>query len=190
MYRPFGHHFRVTFGVYMIKSDLPYFRAGEIANGIAARTASAIPLSMARPLTNGLDRELSRQRLFAWMLGLLAGLGFVLAAAGLYGLIAQTTIERRREFGIRLALGAGPGDIVRLVGRYAVAVTSIGIVLGLSFSYYGSVIVQNMLFGVTPLDPAVHVVAVVTLVVVVVLACAGPAWRAMRVAPVEVLRAE
>ena len=64
---------------------------------------------MPRPLTTGIDRELSEQRLFAWMLSLLAALGFILAALGLYGLIAQTTIERRREFGIRLALGAaGP----------------------------------------------------------------------------------
>jgi ABC-type antimicrobial peptide transport system permease subunit len=124
------------------------------------------------------------------MLSLLAALGFVLAALGLYGLIGQTAIERRREFGIRLALGAGPGDIVRLVGRYAVAVTSIGIALGLTFSYYGSGILQSLLFGVTPLDPAVYVLASSTLAAVVVVACAGPAWRAMRVAPVAVLRAE
>ena len=65
--------------------------------------------------------------MFAWMLSLLAALGFALAALGLYGLIAQTTIERRREFGIRLALGAAGGDIVRLVARHAVIVSSFGV---------------------------------------------------------------
>ena len=79
---------------------------------------------------------------------------------GLYGLIAQTGIERRREFGIRLALGAAGIDIVRLVTRYAVVVSSIGIVIGLSLSYFGTRLIQSMLFGVSPLDPAIYVVAV------------------------------
>ena len=122
----------------MIKSSLPVQRVGETANAIAARTASAIPLSAPRPLTAGIDRELSQQRVFAWMLSLLAVLGFGLAALGLYGLIAQATIERRREFGIRLALGAAGGDIVRLVARYAVAVSSLGVLLGLGLSYFGA----------------------------------------------------
>lgn len=100
LYLAFGHFSRVTRGVYLIRSNLPARRAGEIANAIAARTASAVPLSDARPLTMGIDRELSEQRVFAWMLSLLAALGFVLAALGLDGLIAQMTIERRREFGI------------------------------------------------------------------------------------------
>ena len=124
------------------------------------------------------------------MLSLLAGLGFVLAALGLYGLIAQTAIERRREFGIRLALGAAGVDIVRLVTRYAVVVSSIGIVIGLALSYFGTRLIQSMLFGVSPLDPAVYVVAVLTLTMVVAIACVGPAWRAVRVQAVEVLRAE
>ena len=191
LYQPFGH-FRsgITDGVYMIKSNLAPRRAGEIANTIAARSASAVPLSTARPLTTGIDRELSEQRVFAWLLSLLAALGFVLAALGLYGLIAQTTIERRREFGIRLALGAAGSDIVRLVARYAVVVASLGIVIGLSLSYFGTRLIQSMLFGVSPVDPAVYVAAVITLTMVVAVACVGPAWRAVRVQAVEVLRAE
>jgi predicted permease len=191
LYQPFGHFpSGITYGVYMIKSNLPPRRVGEIANAIAARTANAVPLTVPRPLTTGIDRELSEQRVFAWMLSLLAGLGFVLAALGLYGLIAQTTIERRREFGIRLALGAAGMDIVRLVARYAVLVSSIGIVIGLALSYFGTRLIQSMLFGVSPLDPAVYVAAVFTLTMVVAIACIGPAWRAVRVQAVEVLRAE
>jgi predicted permease len=191
LYQPFGH-FRsgITYGVYLIKSNLPPRRAGEIANAIAARTASAVPLAIPRPLTTGIDRELSEQRVFAWMLGLLAGLGFVLASLGLYGLIAQTTVERRREFGIRLALGAAGSDIVRLVARYAVLVASVGMGIGLTLSYFGTRLIQSMLFDVSPLDPAIHVAAVLTLTMVVAVACLGPAWRAVRVQAVEVLRAE
>jgi putative ABC transport system permease protein len=179
-----------TSGVYMIKSSLPVRRVGEIANSIAARTASAIPLSAAQPLTTGMDRELGQQRVFAWMLSLLAALGFALAALGLYGLIAQATIERRREFGIRLALGASGADIVRLVARHAVTVSSFGIAIGLFLSYFGTRVIQSMLYGVSRLDPAVYLAAVATLTVVVALACFGPALRALRVQAVEVLRAE
>jgi predicted permease len=181
---------RTTSGVYLIKSRLPSSRVGAIANEIAARTAGAVPLYMARPLSTAIDRELSQQRLFAWMLSLLAALGFVLAALGLYGLIAQMTIERRREFGIRLALGAAGRDIVRLVARYAALVASIGVVIGLALSYLGTQLIRSMLFGVSALDPGIYAAAVVTLVVVVVAACAGPAWRAVRVQAMDVLRAE
>jgi predicted permease len=191
LYQPFGQ-FRsgMTYGVYLIKSNLPSRRVGEIANAIAARIASAVPLAQPRPLTTGIDRELSEQRMFAWMLSLLAALGFVLAALGLYGLIAQTTIERRREFGIRLALGAAGSDIVRLVARYALTVATLGTVIGLSLSYLGTRLVESMLFGVTALDPAVYAAAVLTLAAVVAFACIGPAWRAVRVPAVDVLRAE
>jgi predicted permease len=191
LYQPFGYYdFRITRGVYMIKSNLPPDRAGEIANTIAARTASGVPLYGTRLLTTGIDRELSEQRAFAWMLSLLAALGFVLAALGLYGLIAQATIERRREFGIRLALGAGGSDIVRLVARYALVVSALGICIGLSLSYFGTRLINSMLFGVSPADPAVYAAAVVMLTLVVATACTGPAWRALHVQSVEVLRAE
>ena len=191
MYQPFGQfRWGGTSGVYMIKSALPARRVGEVANAIAARTAKAVPLSVPRPLTSGIDRELGEQRMFAWMLSLLATLGFVLAALGLYGLIAQMTIERRREFGIRLALGASGGDIVRLVARHALTVSSLGVGIGLALSFFGTRVIQSMLYGVSRLDPTVYLAAVATLTVVVALACFGPALRALRVQAVEVLRAE
>ena len=192
LYQPFGH-FRSggTRGVYMIKSICRRARAGEIANAIAARTASAVPLSAARSADDryrpGIEPS---SELFAWMLSLLATLGFVLAALGLYGLIAQATIERRREFGIRLALGASGGDIVRLVARHALTVSSLGVGIGLCLSYFGTRLIQNMLYGVSRLDPAIYLAAVATLTVVVALASFGPALRALRVQAVEVLRAE
>ena len=136
------------------------------------------------------DGELSDERLFAWLLSLLAALGFGLAALGLYGLIAQVTIERRREFGIRLALGASGRDIVLLVTRFALAVASTGIGIGLALSSFGTRLIARMLFGVSPLDPVVYFSAALTLGVVVAIACIGPAWRAVRVPAVEVLRAE
>jgi predicted permease len=191
LYLPFAQ-FRSsgTSGVYLIKSPLPAHRVGDMANTVAARTASAVPLSAPRPLTTGIDRELSEQRMFAWMLSLLAVLGFAMAALGLYGLIAQATIERRREFGIRMALGAAGWDIVRLVARYGVTVSILGVLVGLTFSYFGTRVIQSMLFGVSPLDARAYLAAIATLAVVVALACIGPTVRTLRVESAEVLRSE
>lgn len=79
---------------------------------------------------------------------------------------------------------------MRLVVRYAVVVSATGSVIGLSLSYVGTGLIQSLLFGVSPLAPAVYVAAAITLAMVVAIACVGPAWRAVRVRPVEVLRAE
>jgi ABC-type antimicrobial peptide transport system permease subunit len=124
------------------------------------------------------------------MLSLLGALGFTLASLGLYGLVSQTTLERRREFGIRLALGAPGGNIVRLIARHAAAVSALGVGIGLLLSYFGTKLIERMLFGVTRLDPATYLVAIATLTLVVALACIGPGLRALRVPAVEVLRAE
>lgn len=191
MYQPFG---RFDGGVrraeFLVKSPMPALRAGAMMAGLSSRAAATVPLSGIRPLTTDIDRQLSRERLFAWLLGLLGSVGFVLASLGLYGLVSQTTTERRREFGIRVAIGASRRDVAALVARYALAVCLVGIVFGLAGAYYGTRLVDTMLVGVTRLDPRVYAIAVATLLAVVTAACVGPARRAIRVQPVEVLRAE
>lgn len=191
LYQPLaGFDFTATRAQFLIRSPLSSRRVGEIAAAVAARTASAVPLAAARPLTTDFDRVLDEERLFAWMLSLLAGLGFVLASLGLYGLVSQTATERRREFGIRLAMGAAAFDIVGLIARSAAIVSATGAAIGLALSYYGSRAVEGMLFGVTRFDPGIYGLAAATLITVVALACVAPTLRALRVQPVDVLRAE
>jgi len=156
----------------------------------AARIDRAVPVLQARPLTGDIDRSLQQQRLFATMLGWISVLAFVLAAVGLHGLVSQATIERTREFGIRLALGAGRGDIARLVARWVLTMAGAGTVAGLVLAGFGTSLVKTMLFGVTALDPAVYALAVGAMTVVVIIASAWPAIRATRVQPVDVLRSE
>ena len=88
------------------------------------------------------------------------------------------------------SIGAAAGDIARLVAGFALIVSSAGIIIGLTLTFFGTRLIRSMLFGVSPLDPLVYVAAVSTLAAVVALACVGPAWRAIRVPAVEVLRAE
>jgi predicted permease len=191
IYLPFGQWgYRVTEGTYLVRSRLPSQQVGEIANAIGARVASAIPFSPGIPLASGIDRELQEERVFAWTLGMLSVLGFTLAALGLYGLVSAAVTERRQEFGIRVALGAAVGDIARLVVGFAATVAATGGVIGLGLSVYATRFVQSRLHGVTALDPTVYLAAIAILASVVALAAAVPAWRAIRVSPVEIMHAE
>ena len=190
LYYPLGSYYRFGRGTFIVKSSLPAWRVEEIAGEIAARVDRNVPFRLPGLLTADIDRQLADQRLFAWVLSLLAALGFLLASFGLYGLVAQTVAERAREFGIRIALGAGRGDIVRLVARYALVVSSAGIIMGVGLAAGGTRLLQSMLHGVTRLDPGIYAAAAVTLITAVALACVAPVLRALRVQPVEVLRAE
>ena len=117
-----------------------------------------------------IDRQLGQQRLFAWLLGLLGTIGFVLAAVGLHGLIGQTVVERRREFGFRLAIGATPAGIVTLVLRRAALVLSVGLAAG------------HRSAGLCGRRDRVLLVGTAATIV--------PVRRALRVSPIVALRAE
>ena len=116
--------------------------------------------------------------------------GIVLAAVGLHGLIGQTVVERRREFGIRLAIGAAPTGIVKLVLRRAALVLSVGLAAGLALAWSSGRLVESQLFGITSRDPMPYGVAALLMIAVVILASISPAVAATRVDPIEVLRSE
>jgi hypothetical protein len=125
----------------------------------------------------------------ALMLATLFGTtGLTLAAVGLYGLLAYRVQRRRREIGIRMALGASAAHVGRLVVGEAVRVSAIGIGIGLVLAGGASFLLRSLLFGVTPIDPATYGGIALLLLVVGALAAAGPAWRALRTHPMEVLR--
>jgi len=191
LYMPLGQNdFPATRAAIMIRSVQPAAKVAEAVRSAAARIDASVPLSGGQPLTASIDRSLREQRLFAWTLSLLGGLGFLLAAVGLYGLVSQIAVERSREFGIRLALGARRLDIVRLVFRSSLVIAAGGTATGLALAFFGSRAIKSMLFGVTNTEPWIYASAVVTLGFIVVLACVAPAFRATRVQPVEILRSE
>jgi predicted permease len=114
----------------------------------------------------------------------------VLAAAGLYGVLSGSVAERTREFGIRLALGASRESILSLVVRQGLVLTGLGIAIGLAGAATSSKALTAMLYSVSNLDPLTYLGVVLLLTVVSVLACAIPAWRAVKVDPAITLRAE
>jgi len=114
----------------------------------------------------------------------------VLAAAGIYGVLAGSVAERTREIGVRAALGASRTDIVSLVVGQGMRLTALGIVLGLAAATVATQALVTLLFGISRLDPVTYGGVIVLLVLTAAVACAVPAWRASRVDPATTLRTE
>ena len=186
LYEPLATFPIVQNAYLVVRSTLGSRDAYQLAAEAARRIDPTIPLAPETTFAARIDRQLGQQRLFAWMLGLLGTIGFVLAAVGLHGLIGQTVVERRREFGIRLAIGAAPTGIVTLVLRRAALVLSVGLAAGLALAWSSGRLVESQLFGITSRDPMPYAVAALLMIAVVVLASISPAVAATRVDPIEV----
>jgi predicted permease len=149
-----------------------------------------LPVPDPMPLVDRLRERLREQSAFARMITLLGALAALLAAVGLYGVIAFTVAGRRRELGIRLALGADGQEIAGLVARYALGIVAFGTVAGLAAAYGLSRLLESRLFGVAPADPASYAGSALLFAAVAAVACWAPTRSAMRVDPVVTLRSE
>jgi predicted permease len=125
-----------------------------------------------------------------WLIGLFAGLAFVLATAGVYGVLSYTVTARQKELGIRIALGGEPARILRLVLRQGALLIGAGVVLGITGALVLTRFLRALLYEVTPADPLTFIAATLTLVLVALVACLNPARRAMAVDPVAMLRSD
>jgi predicted permease len=173
----------------LVRSTLPPADVAHLIRDAAAAIDPGLPMTV-QSMDEIASLRLGQERLFAWVLSVLAGLGFLLAAVGIHGLVSQTVVERTREFGVRLAIGATRGHVVGLVFRSALVVMLIGAPAGLVVAYLASRLVESRLYGVTPADPGVYATAIAALLAVVFLASLIPARTASRANPVDVLRAE
>jgi ABC-type antimicrobial peptide transport system permease subunit len=124
------------------------------------------------------------------LLGVFAGIALLLAATGVYSVLSQAVARRTQEIGIRMALGARPAMIVRMVLRRGVTMAAIGVGVGLLSALALSHVLASLLYGVKALDPATFVAVPVVLAVVALLACVVPAGRAASVDPIVALRDE
>lgn len=134
--------------------------------------------------------SLARPRVYAVLLGLFAGIAVTLAAIGIYGVMAYTVSQSTREIGIRVALGAERGQVLRLIIGQGMVLTAVGIAIGLAGALAMTRYLQGMLFGVTPLDAPTFVAVAVLFALVAALASYVPARRATAVDPLVALRCE
>jgi len=136
------------------------------------------------------DESISDRRMTMLLLAAFAGLAVVLAAFGLYSVLAYTVRRRVREIGIRMALGASVGDVLRIVALESFRPTIAGIAIGLAGSFALSTLLTKLIYGIRPSDPLTFFAVAGILLIVAGIASVIPAWRATRVDPVQVLRDE
>jgi predicted permease len=141
-----------------------------------------------RPLEEQVNAALTQERIVAMLSGFFGGLALLLAALGLYGVTSYAVSRRRTEIGIRMALGAAPGGVIRLVLRRVAILVGLGVVVGAGVSLWAARFVQTLLYGLQPRDPLTVVAAAALLGTIGALAGWLPARRASRIDPARVLR--
>ncbi len=149
-----------------------------------------LPFSTFRGMEDLKSSALGGQRLEASLMGAMAGLALLLAAIGIYGLIAHSVSERTRELGIRMVMGATTAQAVKAVTLPGVALAGIGCVLGCGLGWEAARFMRHLIWGITPTDPATFVGVSVLFLVVAAVASLLPAWRITRLNPANTLRSE
>jgi ABC-type antimicrobial peptide transport system permease subunit len=148
------------------------------------------PVAEIRTLEQVREKSLAPPRLTSVLLGGFALLALVITAAGIAGVMGLTVGQRTKEIGIRMALGATAGSVLRMVLRQGMTLILIGVALGMLLVVSGTQLLAGLLFGIEPTDPMTLVTVTLLLLAVAALACFGPARRATSVDPIQALRAE
>jgi putative ABC transport system permease protein len=148
------------------------------------------PVADIRTLDTVVAKSIARPRFNALLLAIFAGVALVLASVGIYGVMNYSATQRTQEIGIRMALGAKPGDILRLVVGHGMKLTLAGIVIGVIASLALTRVMANLLFGITATDLPTFAAVCVVLTTVALIANYIPARRATRLNPVNALRYE
>jgi len=151
---------------------------------------STLPIVKLRSVEEVFDESIGRPRLLAQLLGIFAALALLLAAIGSYGVLSYMVTERRREIGIRMALGADRASVLRMVLGQGLRLTLFGILAGLTAAFALNRLIASLLFGVKPTDPATIGGVVLLITTIALIACYLPARSATRVDPMIVLREE
>jgi putative ABC transport system permease protein len=141
-------------------------------------------------MTSILDDSLADFRIVTVSAGLFSGVALILSAVGLYGMLAYHVSQRRNEIGIRLAMGATNGILVRMIVKNGMVLVGIGLVLGLAVSYPVTLLIRQSLFGAQTLNVSAYMGSVLALILVTATACFLPAWRATRGNLLDALRNE
>jgi predicted permease len=161
----------------------------SIAN-VLSQLDPRIPLRNVRTLEDLVATTLSQARFSMWLFVALAGLAFLLASVGIYSVLAYGVRSRVREIGVRMALGAQPADVLRLVVVDGMRPTLLGLAIGAFGAYALGGVLSSLIYGVSTTDPLTFSLVAVLLAAVALIACAIPGYRATRVRPVEALRTE
>src|SRR5262245_1662491 len=179
-----------TFFTYTIRAETePLGLAGAVENEIR-NTDKNLPVANVRTMEQIVSTSLAQRRLTMVLLGVFALTAVTLAAVGIYGVMSYSMAQRRRELGIRMALGAKGRDVLAMIMRQGMKQALLGVALGLFGAFWLTDLIKGLLFGVRPTDPMTFAAVASLLVAVAMLACYLPARRATKVDPLVALRRE
>jgi putative ABC transport system permease protein len=174
----------------VVSGHVPIENLTSAIRAAIREVSPAKPLFQVSTMKRVVENSLANQRLYAWLLGLFAATGALLACAGVYGVIAYLVALRTREFGIRMALGADSAGVLALVMRRGAVMVALGLAFGMTGAAGLTRVLGTLLYGVEAIDPSTFGSTAVLLGAVALFACLIPAIRAARVDPAAALRVE
>src|SRR4029077_18873205 len=189
LYFPFWQHTGADANILIRTSGDPLAMLPQVREQVRGLDPGVAVLE-SDTVSNLLSVSLFAYRTAATLAAVLGGLGLILAAIGIYGVLSYSVSQRSHEIGIRMALGAGPKDVLGLVVGQGMRLTLMGVSLGLIAALATMHLLGSLLYGVTANDPVTFGVVMVTLCIVALVACYIPARRAMAVDPMVALRHE
>jgi putative ABC transport system permease protein len=190
VYRPYAQYANAASVTVALRSAGPPEALAGVVRAEVARLDRAPPVSDVRTMEALVGESLGPARFHTLSFGAFGAFALVLAAVGVYGVVAYSVSARTREIGVRLALGARPGDVVRLVMRQGVGIVAAGVVIGAALALLSARLIAGLLHGVSPTDPGVLAGVAALLAATGLLSALLPAARAARVEPGTALRAE
>jgi putative ABC transport system permease protein len=176
--------------VVMLRTAVPPRTLESALRGQMAALDPLVPVFQVRTMDELLSTQVAEPRFHTLLLGCFAGIALLLTMVGLYGVVAYSVTRRTREIGVRIAFGAARSTVLFMVIKQALVLVLIGLVLGLAGALAGGMLLRSMLYGVTPLDPAVLATACCLIGLTGVLAAYLPARRATKIEPMVALRYE
>ena len=174
----------------VLRTTLPPSTLTSTIESAVREADASVPVVRLREMDDVFAESIRRPRLLAQLLGMFAGLALLLAAIGTYGVLSYMVTERRREIGVRIALGANQGRVLGDVLKQGLGLAAAGLAAGVAGALALTRLMTALLFGVEPTDPATLAAVTGTIAGIAALACVVPAWRASRVDPIVVLREE
>jgi predicted lysophospholipase L1 biosynthesis ABC-type transport system permease subunit len=174
----------------VVRTTSPLATLAPTITRVVREVDPGVPVARLREMDDVFSESIRRPRLLAHLLTLFSALALLLAAIGIYGVLASMVVERRREMGIRLALGANRGRLLGQVMTQGLVLSGAGVVVGLAGAIGLGRLLTSLLFGVQPADVMTLAIVIPSIVAVAALASWLPAWRASRLDPNLILRAE
>jgi predicted permease len=189
VYFPYRYNLMDSYTV-IVRTSLAPVALASVLQKTVQRLDPELPVDDIRPMQDRIDASLIQRRSSALLTSLFAAAALTLAAIGTYGVLSYAVAQRRREFGIRMAIGAQRSDVLKLVLAGSLRLVALGVALGLAGSFALADVLDTLLFGVSAQDPGIFAGIALLLLAVTSVACLLPAFRATRVDPIEALRTE